>query len=197
MKKVKTKKPVKRQAIKTTKPIRSGLELLKMANRVDLQRYAAEGLSSQQKRAMIAIEHLKDNDKTAWLDEIICIQFARAKGGLSEDQAISLIHVCIEDMAREDKEIKRLSKAIDAKRTAAGLDEDDEWPDDKMPKDVEALYDEWNDRFLQLKVAILRHNEEDKLADLLLNDPDAYQARVTKGWQSMQKKAGGIPGQVK
>ena len=100
-------------------------------------------------------------------------------------------------MAREDKEIKRLSKAIDAKRTAAGLDEDDEWPDDKMPKDVEALYDEWNDRFLQLKVAILRHNEEDKLADLLLNDPDAYQARVTKGWQSMQKKAGGIPGQVK
>jgi len=178
---------VKRQAVRTAKPIGSGLELLKMANKVDLQRYAAEG-GPLNRKSRIWNSFEKIIGGAGPLEDIFAIRFASDRGMITGDQAFAFIHLAAEKQARADSEFERLSRAIDMKRSAAGLAEDDDWPGDEIPKDVEKLYKEFADRFLQLKIAILRHHEEYEMADLLLNDPDAYQARVTKGWKSIKEK---------
>lgn len=184
MGKTKAKAPAKRQAVKD---VGSALELLKMANKVDLQLYAAKGGSLNRKtRALIAIEKIIGGARP--LEEINAIQAARHGGMITDDQAFAFIAIAAQNQALADKEIERLSRAIDAKRAAAGLGEDDDWPGDEIPEDVGSLHNEWTGRFLQLKVAILRHHEENEMADLLLHDPDAYQDRLTKGWQSVGEK---------
>ena len=194
------KEPSGRQAVKKDKTARIRLELLKMADKVDLQRYIAEGLSNRMARAMTTVEHLQDGGyHNLWPeDDILIGQFIRDKGmGLmSEDQIFAYINGAVEEIAKEDAKLSSLFEASEAKHREAGFGPDDEWPEETRPADVQELFDAYWDRFLQLKVAILRRNGEDAMADLLLDDPDAYQARVEKGMNEPfdKKKAKGITG---
>jgi len=100
---------------------------------------------------------------------------------MKEDEIFAGIAHFVEEIAWNDPEIIRLSKAIDAKHREAGAKEDETWPEGEAPEDVEKLRAAWDSRFLHLRVAILRHHGEDGMADLILNDPDAYAGQVKRG----------------
>jgi hypothetical protein len=192
MEKTKSKKPVGRRIVKRTAPgPAGGIELLKLADKLDLQRYAAEGLDKKG-RALTALKHLQDGQMTYKKftpeDHIFMCRFIREKKAMDEDAIFAFIACLVEEITWEDAELNRLYNASEAKHKEAGFIDDESWPEDNRPADVQKLFDAYWDRFLHLRVAILRHHDEGGMADFLLNDPDAYQERIDKGKKMLDKK---------
>jgi len=168
------------------KPARKGwIDLLKVADQTALNLYAAEGLTNFQERADACIDRIRANDGDIRAlpleDQILIAQFIRDRGGMSADEIFAHIDTFVHDIALQDAKLKRLTEISEAKHKEAGYGEDESWPEDQRPADIQKLFDEYWERYDQLKVAILRHHGEDKMADLLVNDPDAYAARVEAG----------------
>jgi hypothetical protein len=195
------KKPVKRQAIKRTAPAGTGgIDLLRIADKAELQRYAAEGLTNSQARAFRALIHLEEGQKTfenfTPEDHILQAQCIRDMGRMHADAVFAGIACFVEEIAWKDQKLNTLSEAIDAMYKEYGAKDDEHWAVGEGPEEFEKLRTAFDSRFLQLRVAILRHHDEADMADLLLNDPEAYQARIDKGQKLLNKKDG-IPGQAK
>lgn len=187
-----TVKTAGRRKIKRMAAEAGGMDLLKVAAKVRGQLDIADAGPSKKERALTAIGHLEDKAPT-WSDSILMVQFVMetGRGEYGEDEGFAAIASFAEEIAWEDQEINRLSKAIDDKHKEAGMTEDETWPDGEGPEDVEALRAAWDSRFLQLRVAILRRHDENEMADLLMNDPDAFQDRVEKGQKIFEERKGG------
>jgi len=164
-----------------------GTDLLKIAAKIREQLNTADAGPSKTERAMMAIDHEVPGNMTTG-PYILIAQSIRDMGRAGEDQFFASVASFVDEIAWEDREIIRLSKAIDLKHKEAGLGEDETWPDGEGPEDVEKLRTAWDSRFRQLKIAILRQYGEDQMADLLLNDPDAFQGRVEKGQKLYEEK---------
>lgn len=157
-------------------------DLIQTAARLGLKLYAVEGLTNFRQRAREAIKRMEENghsmkDNTAE-DHILTCQFIRESGDVDPEIVFAWIDSLVHDIALDDAELKRLYDASEARHREAGFGEDDEWPEDKRPADVQALFDAYWELYYQLKVAILRHHGEDEIADLLENDSDAYDVRL-------------------
>jgi hypothetical protein len=194
MKKTKAKKTTKRRTIKrNTSGQAAGIDLLRIADRTGLQRYAAEGLTNLQRRSWIALQHIEDGqgtyEKMTPEDYILLSQTIRERKGMEEDEIFAGIDLQVEEIAMKDAELDRLFQVSEAKHKEAGFGEDEEWPEDSRPPEIQKLFDAYWDRFHQLKVAILRHHGEDDMADLLLNDPDAYAEKAERGEKLTMKRA--------
>ncbi len=173
-------KPSGRQAVKKGD---GGMDLLRIADRVGLQQYAAEGFRD---RYDIAVAILAGSDGPPTNEDMkkhpfIMAQYVRERGGMAPDEIFAAMDSFAEEIALEDRELNRLYKASEAKHDEAGYGEDESWPEDQRPADVQRLFDAYWDRMAQLKISILRHHAENEMADLLLNDPAAYAERVEKG----------------
>lgn len=179
-------KPADRQGDKRKAPGQAGgIDLLRIADKAGLQRYAAEGLTNSQQRAMASLQRIIEGgmsyDKFLPSDWILLIQHLQNSGKLSSDEAFAGIDSNVHEIAWVDAEILRLSKAIDDLYKEYGAAEDEHWPDGEAPEDMEELRAAFDRRYLQLKVAILRHHGENEMAALLLNDPSAYDDQAEKG----------------
>lgn len=181
-----------RRGIKRTAPNPSadGKDLLKLAAAVRGQLDIADAGPSKIERASMAIQHQMEGDLTD-SDAIVLAQYIRDRGIIGEDEVFAGIANFAEAAARKDPELNRLFQASEAKHKEAGFGEDEEWPEDSRPADVQALFDAYWDRFLQLRVAILRRHGEDEMADLLMNDPDAFQDRVDRGQKIFEERKEG------
>jgi hypothetical protein len=181
----KTTKPGRRAIKRETPGQAGGIDLLRIADKVGLQQYAAEGFRDRQTRAMAALTRMmeREGDKAdVPMDELILrLQFIREMAGMSSEEIFAGIDSLAEETAWEDRELDRLSAAITVKRKKYGLKDDEDWIDGEAPEDTAGLLTAWEDRLRQLKVAILRHHSENEMADLLANDPGAYADRVEKG----------------
>ena len=78
-----------------------------------------------------------------------------------------------------DAELLRLRAAIATAEKAAGVGPDDEWDD--VPPEVDALYGAIEHRELEVEAEVLREYGETELAELRLNDDDAYRAKWEPG----------------
>lgn len=184
----KTAAPAKRT--RTAAGQAGGIDLLRIADKVGLQQYAAEGFRDRQTRAMAMLARMDDGPTAdqAMKEPFLMAQFIRERGGMSPEEVFVGIDSFAEEIAWEDRELNRLSAAIDAKYKEYWAKEGDEWPkegeywaDGEAPEDMEILRTAWDDRLRQLKVSILRHHSENEMADILANDPGAYADRVEKG----------------
>jgi hypothetical protein len=188
----KTTKTVRKSPSKRT-PLSAktagGADLLKIAAKIREQLNTADAGPSRTERAMMAIDHEVQGNMTAG-DYIIIAQYIRDQGRAGENQFFAAVTSFAEDIALEDAELNRLYNASQAKHKEAGYGdgEDETWPADKRPADVQKIFDAWWDRFDQLRIAILRQYGEDQMADLLLNDPDAFQDRVENGQKLFDEK---------
>ncbi len=180
-----------------------GIDLLRIADKVGLQQFAAEGFRDRKTRAFAELARLDNGDKPS---AILMAQYIRERGGMDPDEVFAGLDSFIEEIAWEDRELNRLSAAIDAKYKEYWAMEGDEWPkedeywaDGEAPEDMEKLRTAFDDRFRQLKTSILRHHAENEMADLLLNDPAAYADRVEKGRKIFEDNhaAGKYAGKVK
>ena len=179
-------KPPERQAVKREAPGQSGgMDLLRIADKVGLQQYAAEGFRDRKTRAMAVLARMMETegDKAdVPMDEIMLkAQYIRERGGMEPDEIFAGMDCFAEETAWEDRELNRLSAAIDAKYKEYGAKKDEHWADGEAPEDMEILRTAFDERFRQLKVAFFRHYSENEMADLLINDPGAYADRVAKG----------------
>lgn len=177
-------KPAGRRDIKRAAPGRAGgIDLLRIADKVGLQQYAAEGFRDRQTRAMAMLARMDDGPTADWAmkEPFLMAQFIRERGGMSPEEVFGGIDSFAEEIAWEDRELIRLSKAIDAKYKEYGAKDDESWAPGDAPEDMEILRTAFDDRLRQLKVSILRHHSENEMADLLANDPGAYADRVEKG----------------
>lgn len=93
-----------------------------------------------------------------------------------------------------DPKLAAISEKIDAAEKAHGLTEDEYFPLGEAPPDVQALIDEWDARFDQLKAAFFRQHGEDRTADLLLTDPKAFLRRSVRGCELL---FGRLPDDIK
>ena len=190
-----------RQAIKRAGPGRAGgIDLLRIADKVGLQQYAAEGFRDNQSKAMAILAKMDDGPTADLMkkDPILMAQFIRERGGMPPEEIFAAIDSFVEETAWEDRELNRLSAAIDAMYKAYGAKDDEHWPVGEGPEEFEKLRTAFDDRFRQLKLAILYHYAENEMADLLLNDPAAYADRVKKGQKIHEKNraAGKYSGKV-
>lgn len=184
-------KSARGQGARRTAPDQAGgIDLLRIADKVGLQQYAAEGFRDRRTRAIATLARMEDDQTPDPLkkDPILLAQYIRERGGMSPEECFAGINSFVEDIAWEDRELNRLSAAIDAKYKEYWAMEGDEWPkedeyweDGEAPEDMEVLRIAFDDRFRQLKVSILRHHAENEMADLLENDPKAYADRVANG----------------
>lgn len=187
--KAKTKQgQAKRQASKRAKASAATTDLLKIADKVAFQSYAAAGIGQTKTRALRALQRMYSEDKpseggTKGQTIIICRELA-ASGMMSHDAFFALLASLSEDTAWEDARIQQLSKAIEAWYDEHGAT--DNIPTGEGPADLEALRDEFDERFRQIQVAVLRHYEADDMVDLLLHDPEKYAARYDQGVKDLQ-----------
>ncbi len=176
----------------------SAAELIQTADQLGLRLYAIEGLTNFKRRAMETIERVRaagmSYDKMTDSDWILMLQFIRDKTGgdqafgricqrlnIGPNEAFAGINSFVHEIAWQDGTLLQLSAAIDAKHREYGAKEDETWAEGEAPDDVEELRAAFDRRYLQLKVAILRHHGENEMAALLEADPDAYEARVEAG----------------
>ena len=87
---------------------------------------------------------------------------------------------------KADQDLLPIRAAIAAAEKAAGI-ERERLPHrirtlDGLPAEVKAFYDANRRRETTLKAAVLREYGENDLAELLLNDPDAYDAKLELGF---------------
>lgn len=183
-----------------------GIELLKTAAALDLKLYAIEGLTNFKQRAIASLHRLEEGgmtyDQYKPSDWILMLQFIRdghdavsesfnqglQDRGFGPDEIFAMIDSNVEEIAWQDAGIIRLSKAIDAKHREYGAKDGETWAEGEAPEDVEELRTAFDQRFLQLKLAILRHHDDNGMADLLENDPDAYDDRVESGRAVFKEK---------
>jgi hypothetical protein len=179
-KKKATRKPVETDQGKrhTIRPESGGIDLLRIADKVGLQQYAAEGIRDRRTRAIAELVSMEEGKRPS---AILQAQYIREIGAMDQDEIFAGMDSFAEETAWEDRELNRLSMAIDAKYKEYGAADDEDWPDGEAPEDMEELRTAFDKRFLQLKLSFLRHHGEDTMADLLENDPDEYAARVDKG----------------
>lgn len=197
-------KPADRKGDKRKAPDQAGgIDLLRLADQVGLQQYAAEGFRDRQTRAMGALVRLLDSAEDKPADEpmdmtILKLQYIREMGRLSPDEVFAGLDLFAEEIAWEDRELNRLSAAIDAMYKEYGAKDDEHWAVGEGPEEFEKLRNAFDDRFRQLKASILRHYAENEMADLLLNDPDAYAVRIENGRKLTEKNraAGKYSGKV-
>ena len=187
----KTAKP-KRQAAARPAARGATLDLLKIVDRMDRRLMVAEGVGGfRQKQAMALAERLEREGTynfNAWSpsDKIIFYQFIR-DGIIGKAEpppreiAFAIIDDAVEDIAKDDVRLEKLYQESENKHREAGFGPDDEWPEDKRPKEIQALFNFYWKRLQLLKIAILRKYDEHDMADLLESDPDAYDAKVEKG----------------
>ena len=200
MGKTKAKAPAKRQASKRPKTGTATTDLLKIADKVAFQSYAAAGIGQTSARAARALQRASSDDKRGneTRENIIIISRALAETGkLSSDCHFALLASLAEDTAWEDARVRRLSKAIEAWHDGNGFADGETVPDGEGPPELEALRAEFDERFCQIQIAVLRHHEADDMVDLLLHDPKAYKARYDQGVKDLQAargSGGGIRG---
>ena len=194
--------PAKRPRTAAGQP--GGIDLLRLADQVGLQQYAAEGFQDRRTLAMRALVQLleaKDGQKG---DEsmgmvILKAQYIREMGRLSPDEVFAGLDSFAEEIAWEDRELNRLSAAIDAMYKEYGAKDDEHWAVGEGPEEFEKLRTAFDDRFRQLKASILYHYGENEMANLLLNEPDAYAVRIENGLKltEINRAAGKYSGKVK
>lgn len=186
-KRVKTTRKAPSTTPRTAADIVGGIDLLRFAGKIRGHLDAIDAGPSRKDRGIALIEHLETGNMTS-SDYILMAQYVRDMDGMRKDETFAGIATFVEDIAWEDRALNRLSSAIEEKHKEYWAKEGDEWPqkgeywaDGEAPEDVEELRTSFDNRFVQLKVAILRRNDENEMADLLLNDPNAFLERVEKG----------------
>jgi len=179
--------PLKRTRAKADQA--GGIDLLRIADKVGLQQYAAEGFRDRQTQATELLFKCLEEAEGGGVSPadqplgliIKKAQIIRELGRRGPDDTFAGLDAIVEGAAGEDRELNRLSRAIDAKYKEYGAKDDEHWPDGEAPEDMEVLRKAFDERQVQLKVSIFRHYGENEMADLLLNDPAAYTERVKRG----------------
>lgn len=120
------------------------------------------------------------------------------------DFANMTICIGVEDIAADreqaDAERIRISRAIDAANKAHGLGPDEYWPRGEAPDDVEALNAAHDERCRQIRAGVFREFGENEMADALLADEDAFDAKYREPGRLAHFgpiPRRGIPGQPK
>lgn len=96
--------------------------------------------------------------------------------------------------ANYDPALAKQRRAIDK---IYGTKEDEDWPDmdDEKREDVRKLRIDFTNREDALLAAVLRKHEEDGLADMVLNDREAFYNKYDRGeaiWEKAQEKKGKV-----
>lgn len=182
----------KRQAVKPSADNGATLEMLKIVDKADRRRMVAEGIGKRQAMAMSLSERFvrEGQVNSAGMspsEKIVYYRISHDAIGISPDATFAMIDDEANIIANDDVRLKRLLEMSNAKHREAGYGEDESWPEDKRPVEIQALFNAYWVRLDQLKVAILRQHEEVEMADLLESDPDAYDARVENGVKEMQE----------
>lgn len=182
----------KRLAVKPSADKGATLEMLKIVDKADRRRMVAEGIGKRQATAMSLSERFVREgqvsiDGMSSSEKIIYYRISHDVIGISPDATFAMIDDEANIIANDDVRLKRLLEMSNAKHREAGYGEDESWPEDKRPVEIQALFNAYWMRLGQLKVAILRQHEEVEMADLLESDPDAYDARVENGVKEMQE----------
>lgn len=176
----------------TTRKKPGGAALLQTADALALKLYAAEGLTNDRQRKMESLQKMQEGgmtyDKFQDEDWILMSQAIRERGAMSPDEVFAGIDNAVENIAWKDAELIRLSNAIDAMYKEYGAKDDEHWAVGEGPEEFEKLRTAFDDRFLQLRAAILRHHGEDDMAALLEHDAAAYDARVEAGKAIFKEK---------
>lgn len=81
------------------------------------------------------------------------------------------------DREKTDAGLARISRAIDAANKTHGLKEGEYWPRGEAPDDVEELNVAFERRVREIEAAVLREYGENEMADALLADEDAFNAK--------------------
>jgi len=143
---------------------------------------------------------------SAYEDSEGILRVGQAMRDAGEDPALAYLSICIgtEDIAwnrlDSDAEIARICDAIRKKEAAYGLKEDEYWPQNEAPADVEKLRAAFSKRCRQIEADVLREFGEDEMAAELLADEGAFNAKYREPGQRTEfgpLPRRGIPGQAK
>lgn len=154
--------------------------LLKIIAKLDDQVQKADAGLSWRERVLAALAN-PDDEK----GQIKAVQILRDAGQIDEESAFFVIAANAGSIAfkrgSNDAELTRINQAIKAAEKAHGLDPDEYWPLGEAPDDVEELRDAYGRREDAILAAVLQEHREDGMADLFLNDRDAWRDQREKG----------------
>jgi len=172
-KKTGARKPARVAAMKPTDE--SG-KLLGIAARIMKLSAAAEPSESWREKVKRALSGCPNRS-----EGMIRAGQAMRDAGVDVDFAHMTICMGVEHIAeariQTDAERVRISRAIDAANKAHGLGPDEYWPRGKAPAEVKALNTAHDKRCLQMKADVFREYGENEMADALLADEDAFDAK--------------------
>ena len=163
------------------------LDLLKIARKVGIQRDIAEAVGLTKMDRALRAKMETDMGAPQSIDsQILVLQAIRTGNPMLELFAFGLIDSMAEEAAQTDAHLKKLYQTSEAKHREAGHGEDELWPEDQRPAEIQELFDAYWERLYELKVAFLRLHGEDAMADLLMADPEAYQAKIDRAIEEGQ-----------
>ncbi len=180
-------------------------KLLGIAARIMTLSAAAEPAPSWREKVKRSMTGVED-------DRVGILRAGQAMRDAGVDLAFAYMSICMgaEDIAADrektDAELARISAAIRKREKESGLKEGEFWPRGKGPDDVKALNVAFEKRCRQIEADVLREYGEDEMADALLADEDAFDAKYREPGRLAhfgplpewaEKKRKGIPGQDK
>jgi hypothetical protein len=162
--------------------------LLDIATRLRGQVEKVDAGPSWQDRSIAA---MSTDDKESGI--IKCLQIQREGGAYDRDPEVFFAMMAqatnpeADKRMYDDAEIKRIHEASHAVNKAHGLEPDEYFPIEERPDDVKALDDAFERRLHEIHADVLREHGETDMADLLLNDPDAFHRRCDAGREMWNK----------
>ena len=187
------------------KPTDESGKLLGIAARIMTLSAAAEPAPSWREKVKRSMTGVED-------DRVGILRAGQAMRDAGVDLAFAYMSICMgaEDIAADrektDAGLAKISRAIDAANKTHGLKEGEYWPRGEAPDDVEKLNAAYERRVREIEAAVLREYGENEMADALLADEDAFDAKYREPGRLAhfgplpewaEKKRKGIPGQDK
>jgi len=172
------KKPNKKTAARTAamKPANESEKLLGIAARIMKLSADAEPEGSWREKVKRTLSGCENQD-----EGMIRAGQAMRDAAIDVDFANMTICCGAEDIAADrvktDAELAKISRTIDAAEKAHGLGKDEYWPQGEAPDDVETLRAAYTKRSRQIEADVLREFGENEMADALLADEDAFNAK--------------------
>lgn len=114
------------------------------------------------------------------------VQLARDLEAIGPDESYYLLDIMTEYVVElevdRDAVLLDLGEQIDAVERQHGLSEDEAFYTDDAPEEWSALTRQWDRRFRDLRVELLRRIGEPKIANDVVLRPDVNEARSRAGW---------------
>lgn len=177
------KQPTKVKKIAQRRNISNTIDLLKIADRLQVQARKAENIAIWQTKSAAL---LKQGGQEP-LSILKAAQAQRDAGFMDRDQTLYSIFMMAEwladDIVPNDPKLKEISTRISAIEKHGELADDECWliNDPDIPQDWRALIKMWDHHNDEILAAILKQCGEYEIADLFLNNREEFDLRFEAG----------------